>query len=185
MYGMNEAYEKANIEVAKRQALKEIEVLTEKQKAEKRADVASARELQLTGIHLDTDGTVRVCKETFGGNLENPFPFKILDWKIYKTDNNDDEVLYVLIAQKKHHGLYFWLNKMDDRSINKKFNQAGIMFGFSHYKETEMRSKLIMKLVEAADEVYIPPRHGWYIKNGKIHFAHPNEITWKEVKQHE
>lgn len=180
----NEYAYRAQMDVLRKQEMERISVEAEEQKAMRRADVTSRRELQKTEIIIKRGEKVRMSKLLFGGKCSDQAEFSVDEFfRLACIGNEKDKILAVTfqVFEKEKKTLYFWLNELDDKTINKKFNSAGISFGLANDKETSMRRILITKLIETSPICFIPPCHGWYKNGQEIRFSFPGECVWEEV----
>lgn len=76
------------------------------------------------------------------------------------------------------------LDEADSRTINRKFTALGLSLGFTGQKETQLRQLLLEKVLQLAEEIELPEDHGWYCLRGKLQFAFPENLTWKEAEEY-
>jgi len=170
------------------EAIKEqIRISAAKMKAEVLADVASRRELQKLRVQVTMGQRVKVFREQFGGNLTDEAEFSVIScYSLICKEKEEDRLLYIQICGKtaKKIPIFLCYRKMDDRYINKKFNAAGVRFGFSYEKEVRVRKLLVEELVEIAPIYILPASHGWYRREGEPAFAFPEMQTWEEFERY-
>ncbi|MCI8532048.1 MAG: DUF87 domain-containing protein [Lachnospiraceae bacterium] len=175
---------KALFNVQKEEANEIVKTYYAAQKDMNRFDIMSRRELQKTIMILEANGGIRIEKEQFGGILSERAAFRILISKrLYCLQGDKPSVLFVQVSENDRiSDLYLSIEKMNARSVNDAFERAGISFGFGHKKETQFRQRLIAKIMEIAEEKFLPLSHGWYRNGDEIDFAYPKDMTWKEVE---
>lgn len=170
----------AQIDVWKKYQMGLIEIESAKIKEQQRADISSIREYQKLSIEVVLGEEVTVSKELFGGLRCDKSCFKILDYKNYICDGKI--VISVMLKTPDCVRIvHFSLEKLDNLHINKKFNAAGISFGYSHEKETAARRLLLDELISKPRWQPIAPAHGWYMEGEQFAYAYPGDITWKEL----
>lgn len=182
---LREEMESAKVEVQKRAAIEEI-VSREKDRREKnRADIASLRQLQKTEIVITVEGKVEIHKELFGGGKVDRPNFQIIEFTKYLLEGEEAygifEIVFVCAGEIRK--VYLNLANVISEEVNKKFNRAGICFGFSHGKESELRELLVVKLLSSAPRRSLPAKHGWFRDTDlKLNFAFPTDLSWKELE---
>lgn len=180
-------WEESRIKCQEAAVLKEIEVSSAKAKAEMLSDIAAQRELQKLKVEVAFGQKVKMIRERFGGELFDETIFSVIRWENFiclEEEKVKDKVLRLVImdGNSRKKVIFYCYRKLEDRYINKKFNAAGIIFGFSHVKEMRVRKIFLAKLIETASDYFIPAHHGWYRENGEIRFAFPEDFTWEEVE---
>lgn len=175
----------AEIAVRKKDCEAVINVNSQEHLCKKKADIAARRELMKTEIFISEGGEIRITRQMFGEELNAKVPFTIKECTVFKTQNRKESILRFMFSDglKRTGEIYFVDGALDDRTINKKFNAAGIRFGHSHEKETMLRQELIVKLISKAEVQYVPLKKGWYIENGFYKFCFPEDITFEEVRR--
>ncbi len=182
---LREELESAKVEVQKRAAIEEI-ISREKERREKnRADTVSLRQLQKTEIVVTVDGKVEIHKELFGGGKVDRPNFQIIEFTQYLLEVEEAYGIFeiVFMCSGETRKVYLNLANVTSKEVNKKFNRAGICFGFSHGKESELREMLVVKLLSNAPRKRLPAKHGWFRDTDlKLNFAFPTDLTWKELE---
>lgn len=178
--------EKAAIRIGEKRAIEEIHTEAEEKRVKQRADISSTKELQRTIVSIQQDGKVVISRELFGPDIKEEVEIYCQGACILKCmDGTEEGILYTKwkLENDREEKMFLDIKKLDDRYINKKFNQAKIRFGFSHAKETQIRSEVINEVMYLSLEAYIPRKHGWYEDNGRIGFAFPGSLVWEEVER--
>lgn len=178
--------EKAAIRIGEKRAMEEIHTEAEEKRVKQRADISSTKELQRTIVSIRQDGKVVISHEMFGPDMKKEVEIYCQGAGILKCMGDTEEsILYAKwkLENNKEEKMFLDIKKLDDHYINKKFNQAKIRFGFSHAKETQIRSEVINEVMYLSLEAYIPRKHGWYEDNGRIGFAFPGSLVWEEVER--
>lgn len=184
---LTEKGEEAFLEVEKKKRIKEDDLDIKIKTAELRADIASQRELQKTEVSISREGQIEICKQQFGADRKERFPFQLSEVVLLHGYGVKNEAVLKTVFEigGKKVELYWNMKELGERTINKKFNEGGICFGFSQRKETEIRRLVLSKLLSVAREIELPPFHGWYRdKEGKLHFAFPEDMVWQEVRNY-
>ena len=181
-----EAEEKARIELAKKAEITRLTTEKEATVALYRANISMSRDTMKTDIYLDTDGTIVVTKELFGGTKCTPVPLQITEYRILQGDEDGKKILHVKFAlpYAKYTDpieVYFDTDEIDDKKILKKFKKAGLDLGFAERIEKELIVRLVSKLIRSGKTVVIPQKSGWYASKNCLKFAFPKELTMKEV----
>lgn len=176
----------AAIDIRKKAEMEKILTAESQKREEMRADISIKRGLKQTDIQIGPDGGIIVRCELFGPDVSKKMQFRYKNsYKLKCIGKEEREVLYVVFerANGEQVGMYINTAKLEDRYINKKFNQARIAFGFSHKKELEMRCKLINAIDIVSKELWIPQKHGWYKNMEMIGYVYPDITVWKEVEK--
>lgn len=175
----------AIVELSKKQELSNIKLSESKEMSKQHADIASERELQKTKVVIGDDGRVSLCKEQFNSVIKGQLPISVLSaFRLAPVENKQNEwVLFVEIQMlnKKKASLYIHSSQVENRIIKKKFREIGVSFGFGDKKEMEIKNGLISQLISTVPFFTIPVKHGWYMENGELNYAFPEEKAWKEV----
>ncbi len=183
---LREELESAKVEVQKRAAMEELITYEKKQREQNRSDIASLRQLQKTEIVVTTEGKVEIHKELFGeGKVDRP-NFQIIEFTQYLLEEAGAYGIFEIVFMSTGgvRKMYLNLANVTSKEVNKKFNRAGIRFGFSHGKESEIREMLVVKLLAIAPVRRLPAKHGWFRDADlKLHFAFPTDLTWKELER--
>lgn len=177
--------EECRLEIQKKIILNEMELSFAKARAEMLSDISAQRELQKLNVEVTLGQRVKIVKERFGCDLSDETVFTVTGYQnIICREREEDKVLCLVIQNQYSNAksAFFCYRKLEDSYINRKCNVAGIVFGFSHEKETRVRKLFLEKLMETASCRYIPTHHGWYQEEGEIKFAFPDELTWEEVE---
>ena len=176
----------AAIDIRKKAEMEKILTAGSQKREEMRADISIKRGLKQTDIQIGQDGGIIVRCELFGSNISKKMQFRYKNsYKLKCIGKEEREILYVVFERTNGEqvGMYINTAKLEDRYINKKFNQARIAFGFSHKKELEMRCKLIYAIDIVSKELWIPQKHGWYKNMEMIGYVYPDITVWKEVEK--
>ena len=150
------------------------------------ADVSSKKEMQKTTLSFTTENDVILQKECFGEPIKGRLPIKILRAILFHHyDDMERKVLYIRIKPDggEETVLYWDVQKNENRWIKKVFETNGIYFGFGEKKETEIKRKLLLTVLNKAERMVLAERHGWYKEGEKWQYAFPEELTWREVDQ--
>lgn len=183
-YQLWKSYISANIDIVKKEVFSNININENAAKAKERADINSLREMQTQKIVLDSDGSVNVVSIQFGGKQKGTLPVKVRKAILYKAQYADDaDILYFQVeaADKRKCEIYLCMDCLKNCQTNQAFDRVGISLGFKGKKETEIRKKLVSKIIEQSQTIELPQKHGWYKKSDEWCYAYPDELTWKEA----
>lgn len=185
---LNEKEGEALLEVEKKRRIKADSVEESIKYEELKADIASQREMQRTEVIISKEGEIEVSQRQFGSRKAEKIPFTVSKFfLLHGIGVKWKTILRVVFLHRNgiEVDLYFCMQDLGDCKLNKKFNEGGICFGFSHRKETQLRRLLVMKLMSIAQEVELPLSYGWFRDSeGKLHFAFPEDAVWEEVKEY-
>ena len=174
--------EQAKMEVWKAAEKERIRIQADNIRVQNRANVASLRELQKLKIDISDSGAVKLEKELFGTRRYEEASFQIMGFCIWRCEERGSVLVVKVQASKDPVIIYFSRANMEPSQINKKFNAAGVKFGFSHAKETGARLALVEEMLNVAPTYLIASRPGWYKSGEEIGYAFPGEATWAEVE---
>lgn len=177
---------KNGMEIQKKNAISSMSISRSIQRAEALADVASMRELQRTLISFSAGGEVILQKECFGEGISGKLPIKIIAVRQFcHLMDTENRALSVLVQKENGEkcNLFWNPEKNENRWIRSVFEKNGISFGFGEKKENEIRRKILLALMEVAEIVVLPERHGWYQVGEKWEYAFPDDFTWEEVNR--
>ena len=182
---MAKELEKAEIAVRKNEVVKGTNIDAETTLLKIREDVRTRRELMKTDFELDSDGSVRISQQMFGGEMKDTSPFKIWDVRLLKNSSTEEEILTFIyeLQTGKRGTVSISVEQIDERYVNKKFTAAGLSFGFSHGKESAMHQKLVAKLISVAPVKILPLTRGWYEYEGRPKFCFPEDFTFEEARK--
>lgn len=175
----------AQIEITKRATMEEVITYEKMQREKNRSDIASLRQLQKTEIVVTVEGKVEIHKELFGGGKVDRPNFQIIEFTKYLLEGEEAYGIFeiVFMCSGEIRKVYLNLANVISKEVNKKFNRAGICFGFSHGKESEIREMLVVKLLSSAPRRSLPAKHGWFRDTDlKLNFAFPTDLSWKELE---
>lgn len=175
---------KENLATSKKIELEGFKTEEARKRKEQQADVASRRAMQATEILISTDGIVTVTRELFDGKASKQKKIRVSDGKIYFCKNKEEEILYVSFQQAtgRMSEMHLLLSALDQKTINRKFNIAGVNFGYGREKETQLRIQFVTVLTCVAQRVELPLRHGWVRMDGKLDIVLPDQLVWEEVR---
>lgn len=181
---LNHIAAKNEIELRMEVAKKKINVAANDENIMHRSDLNALSEMNISRVEITSDGHILYTKKGFERDAELQVPFSLQDYIILTGAQGDRKVLAVgYNIKKRRNGLYIWSDRLDDRTISRKFDGAGLTCGLSRERERNFRRLLIQKCMSTAEEQWIPKRHGWYMRNEEMQFAFPEALTWKEVTQ--
>lgn len=164
---------------------KRIDVEHSEERMKRLSDVQGCRELQKSKIVLTSDGKTCIVKEQFGAPVNETASFTTNTFvRCHRTENLEDFALYILITTNTGREIDLFIKKRDLtlNGINKKFDSAGVAFGFSRKKEGEIRLKYVQALLDNAGNWIVAPGAGWYFDTQRIKFAYPGDITWEVIE---
>jgi len=167
-----------------KQVLESIKTSEALQRSKDRADVSSKKELQKTEVTFSAEDDVILQKECFGEDIKGRLPIKIRRAILFSHENDMERKVLYIYAEKSNGDeavLYWDVEKNEDRWIRKAFESNGISFGFGARKEAEVRRQLLLAVFNRAETMVLAEQHGWYQLDGKLQYAFPEELTWKEV----
>lgn len=138
--------------------------------------------MQPSELEIVSDGRILYSRKGFESVAELKVPFQIPGVVLFRCENSDRSILSIgYVRGNQKGGVYIWTDKLDDRTVNRKFNESGLTCGLAKGKEADFRSLLVQKCIKLAHEKWVPPRHGWYWTEGEARFAFPEDFTWREV----
>lgn len=182
---IQEAREKADIEVGKTYALESIRTDARIEREKRKADIQSCRELQKTNIVISKDGRLIICREQFGEDKKEAIDFRLAEGScILNCEEKGEKVLRAFFCSNcgQERELLLPLSQADERTIERKFTALGIGFGFSRKKNRELLVKLIQVLVSSLPSAELPLKCGWRKRgNGKWEYISPEILTWEDI----
>lgn len=179
------AMTKADIELRKKSLEAQIRENEHERMEKIRSDVRSARELQKKEVFIDLEGNLEIRKEMFGVDRSDHLKFRVLECCVVDCQVVNRPILMAsfVLTDKMQKTLIIRIDDMDDRNVNKKFNQIGVRFGFSREKETFLRQLLLGKLLRTAEVRLLPFSFGWYREDTIWKFCFPGDLCYKEVEK--
>lgn len=181
---LNYQFQKNMNQVAYQKEKSAIQIEEDVQKAKARADISLEKGLKRLEVMVLADGTLRLEQQRFGEPLQGSVPFRVKSCKRFLPIFMEHSgILWLTFETKKYVDIGFGLDleEVSPRIINRKFTALGLSFGFGGHRETQLRQRLIEQAVEQSEAIRLPDDHGWYCLDGKLQFAFPDELTWKEV----
>lgn len=160
-----------------KKAMAEIAVYESKCKSKVRSDVKAQQDLQCTYVTVESDGVVSLQKQQFGTDIKGKLPIRITQTAIFSPPGKETS-LFVICAENKsvrERKMIFEPGRLEKRHIRREFDRVGISFGFGEKKEAEVRKILVLKLLQQADTIELPLRHGWFQQEGEWRYTFPEK----------
>ncbi len=179
--------QKSMNQAAYQRELSAIKIEEASQKAKVRADISLEKGLKQMQLMVLADGRLKFEQQRFGEPLQNILAFRVKSCKRFvPIFGGHPGVLCMIFDVGRSDEKCFSINldEADSRTINRKFTALGLSLGFTGQKETQLRQLLLEKVLQLAEEIELPEDHGWYCLRGKLQFAFPENLTWKEAEEY-